>query len=81
MRSNNFACGWTSSDRCSSLDASSPRDSPRAMPQLEEDEWPKPSQPTTTEAQQSAESKDTAPEAVRSDYPPQLPPEALPTKD
>ena len=51
------------------------------MPQLEEDEWPKPSQPTTTEAQQSEGTEDAAPEGVRSDYPPQLPAEALPTKD
>ena len=52
------------------------------MPQLEEDEWPKTNQPTTTE-QEHLKQVDEEPSrrGVRSDYPPKLPPEALPTKD
>jgi hypothetical protein len=52
------------------------------MPQLEEDEWPKPGQPTTAETDH-AKDEDEEPErdGVRSEYPPTLPPEALPTKD
>ena len=51
------------------------------MPQLKEDEWPNDNEPTTEEQQfkndeNPAARQDTAPE-----YPPQLPPEALPTKD
>ena len=52
------------------------------MPQLKEDEWPKDGQATTTEAEQD---KDDAKAPPRDDappeYPPKLPPDALPTKD
>lgn len=51
------------------------------MPQLEEDEWPKPSQPTTTEQEHKDADEEAAREGPRSEYPPTLPPEALPTKD
>lgn len=53
------------------------------MPQLEEDEWPTNDQPTTTEQEHLKETEPVAPhdESARSDYPPELPPEALPTKD
>jgi hypothetical protein len=55
------------------------------MPQLKEDEWPKDGQPTTTEAEQDRDSakptgKD-APPVTSPEYPPKLPPDALPTKD
>ena len=52
------------------------------MPQLEEDEWPKPDQPTTTEQEHLKDApEEPAGEGTRSEYPPELPPEALPTKD
>ena len=52
------------------------------MPQLEEDEWPQPGQPTTTEQENDKDTpEEAAPEGVRSEYPPKLPPEALPTRD
>ena len=52
------------------------------MPQLQEDEWPKTHQPTTAETEHLNDvDKDPARDGPRSDYPPKLPPEALPTKD
>jgi|RhiMethySRZTD1v2_1073278.scaffolds.fasta_scaffold3330538_1 hypothetical protein len=52
------------------------------MPQLEEDEWPKTDQPTTTEQEDLKDTpEEPARDGTRSDYPPKLPPEALPTKD
>ena len=51
------------------------------MPQLEEDEWPEPAEPTTTERQSSEETANETRDGVRSEYPPKLPPEALPTRD
>ena len=52
------------------------------MPPLEEDEWPKTDQPTTSEQEhlKDPEEKPVS-EGTRSEYPPKLPPEALPTKD
>ena len=52
------------------------------MPQLEEDEWPKTDQPTTSEQEhlKDPEEKPVS-EGTRSESPPQLPPEARPTKD
>ena len=49
------------------------------MPQLEEDEWPDAGQPTTREQEDLKEREPG--DGVRSDYPPELPPDALPTKD
>jgi hypothetical protein len=53
------------------------------MPQLEEDEWPTTDQPTTTEQEhlKDPEEKKPVSRGTRSEYPPKLPPEALPTKD
>ena len=51
------------------------------MLQLEEDEWPSDGQTTTTESQPLKDDEPTAPSGTRSDYPPQLPPEATPTTD
>lgn len=52
------------------------------MPQLEEDEWPKTGQPTTAETEHlKDEGEEPAREGTRSEYPPKLPTEALPTKD
>jgi len=52
------------------------------MPQLEEDEWPKKDEPTTTEKESLKQDKNKAPHnGTRAAYPPKLPPEALPTKD
>jgi hypothetical protein len=52
------------------------------MPQLKEDEWPKDGQPTTTEAEQAEDDDEGPPQKnTRPEYPPKLPPDALPTKD
>ena len=52
------------------------------MPQLEEDEWPKTDQPTTTEQERLKDAEENpVSRGTRSEYPPKLPPEALPTKD
>jgi hypothetical protein len=52
------------------------------MPQLKEDEWPKNHQPTTTEQEHLKDKDDSArTEGGSDEYPPKLPPEALPTKD
>lgn len=50
------------------------------MPQLKEDEWPADEQPTTTEQEVVV---DDRPEkgGTSSDYPPDLPPDATPTRD
>ena len=53
----------------------------RDMPQLEEDEWPKTDQPTTTEKEHLKDATEKPTDGTRSEYPPPLPPEALPTKD
>jgi hypothetical protein len=50
------------------------------MPQLEEDEWPKDEQPTTTEAEQELDGEPPG-DPAQAEYPPPPPPEALPTKD
>jgi hypothetical protein len=48
------------------------------MPQLEEDEWPADGQPTTTEQEVT---EDHRAEQGRTTYPPDLPPDATPTRD
>ena len=54
-----------------------------SMPQLKEDEWPKDDQPTTTEQEQQLKHDEKRPtnRDGAAEYPPKLPPDALPTKD
>ena len=51
------------------------------MPQLKEDEWPDDDQPTTQEEQVKTDESTSAPGDTATEYPPELPPEALPTDD
>jgi len=51
------------------------------MPQLKQDEWPKDNQPTTSEEQKPQDNEKPPPRNRTSEYPPKLPPDALPTKD
>ena len=52
------------------------------MPQLEEDEWPKKDQSTTTEKEHLKDGEESAAnKGTWCDYPPPLPADALPTKD
>ena len=52
------------------------------MPQLEEDEWPQKHEPTTAEKEHLKRDEGRPPrDDTRAEYPPKLPPEALPTKD
>ena len=52
------------------------------MPQLKEDEWPTDNQPTTSEEEQTKDDqKRPLRQATPPEYPPKLPPDALPTKD
>jgi hypothetical protein len=50
------------------------------VPQLTEDEWPADDQPTTTE-QEVREDSPPETSGVTSEYPPDLPPDATPTRD
>ena len=50
------------------------------MPQLEEDEWPADGQPTTTEEEAKEEDR-VEQGGTRSEYPPDVPPDATPTLD
>ena len=51
------------------------------MPQLKEDEWPNDDEQTTQEEQRKNDESTSARQDTPSEYPPQLPAEALPTKD
>jgi hypothetical protein len=50
------------------------------VPQLTEDEWPADDQPTTTEQEVREESPPET-SGLTSEYPPDLPPDATPTRD